>query len=551
MRKFVSAITSLAIAATALSGTMMFSASAAGTTIFEFRSGNASTVEVSAEDIAAGTVSVPVVMYVPASTGFNTASLKMAINGDATIGQYEGQTINGVEHTQYHFGNYGIQMEVYNTGEDYEGYSYPCCLDGGAITGELGAGYAMYCPTVTFVPSSFNMSYQHSEAVMANVNVDSYGAYATDGTSGVTTWDETASWAYEYGLIEFNLILPQNLAEGEYVLDIFKDEYVNIASLNLPTPVKGKSRVTGVDGEVAWESRALTIKVGDADVTTTTSTSTSTSNTTTSTTTSTTPPVGDGMVIAIDSATVAPGETATLNVTVTGDTGTAGASLYFLYNEALTLDSMKTGNAYRVAPQMNPNVPSTDGKNNVAAFVWATDKTLTAKDGAILFTMNFTAPTEPGVYEIDLLKDLDLIFDGVNQKFNEVNNLEGEAMPFTVLGGTITVEAAGETTTTDVDTTTTTTATTTTSDDITTTTTTTETTPVAGDIFWGDVDCDGDVDIADVVRLNKFNAGNADVSEQGQLNADCAYDGELDAEDALAIKKYLAHILKYEELGNQ
>lgn len=577
MRKFVSAVTSLAIAATALSSTMVFNASAADKTIFEFRSNGSNTVEVSAEDIAAGSVSVPVVLYVPASTGFNTASLKMAINGGETIGQYAGQTINGVEHTQYHFGNYGIQIETYVTGEDeggdYEGFSFPCCLDGGELTGAMGAGYAVYCPTCIFVPSSFNMIYQHSNAVQSNKNVDSYGAYATNGTTGVTTWDETDSWAYEYGLAEFNLILPQNLAEGEYVLDIYKDEYVNIASLNLETPVKGKSAVTGV-GKVEWESRALTIKVGDAATTTTssttsstttssTTTSSTTSSTTTSSTTSTdTPIVVDGQLIQVESATVAPGEEVTLKVTVSGDTGTAGSSLYFLYDEALTLNTIAAGTAYRTDPQVNATVPTTDGKNNVAAFVWASNRTLTAKDGATLFTMTFTAPTEPGEYNIDLLGDLDLIYDGVHEKFNQVNNLEGEEQPFTVIGGTITVtgdvDTTTTTTTTVIDTTTTTSSTTTSSTTSSTTTsstttssTTSLTAPDDGEIFWGDVDCDGDVDIADVVRLNKFNAGNADVSAQGQLNADCAYDGALDAEDALAIKKYLAHILKYEDLGNQ
>ncbi|MBQ4345920.1 MAG: hypothetical protein IJC75_02160, partial [Oscillospiraceae bacterium] len=262
MRKFVSAITSLAIAATALSGTMMFSASAADTTIFEFRSGDSNSVTVSAEEIAAGSVKVPVTLYVPASSGFNTASLKMAINGAETIGQYAGETVNGVEHTEHHFGNYGIIMEDYVTGDNgYKGFCDPCALDGGEVTGEMGAGYAPWC-SPSFVASSYNMNYQHTDAVMKDKNVDAYGAFAADGTSGVTTWDESASWAYEYGLIEFNLVLPQNLAEGTYTLDIFKDKYVNLVSIGMAELVYGQSAVTGVDGAVAWESRALTITVG-------------------------------------------------------------------------------------------------------------------------------------------------------------------------------------------------------------------------------------------------------------------------------------------------
>ena len=96
------------------------------------------------------------------------------------------------------------------------------------------------------------------------------------------------------------------------------------------------------------------------------------------------------------------------------------------------------------------------------------------------------------------------------------------------------------------------TTTTTTSTNTTTTTTTTEsTTPAAGEIYWGDVNVDQKVSIADVVRLNKYLAGNADITDQGKLNADCAYDGTLDSKDATAIKEYLALLIAYTDLGNQ
>lgn len=70
---------------------------------------------------------------------------------------------------------------------------------------------------------------------------------------------------------------------------------------------------------------------------------------------------------------------------------------------------------------------------------------------------------------------------------------------------------------------------------------------------WGDVDCNGDVKIADVILLNRFIGEDTTitVSDQGILNADCEYDGETTPEDSTAILKYLAGMIPYSALGNQ
>ncbi|MDD5947821.1 MAG: glycoside hydrolase family 48 protein [Oscillospiraceae bacterium] len=70
---------------------------------------------------------------------------------------------------------------------------------------------------------------------------------------------------------------------------------------------------------------------------------------------------------------------------------------------------------------------------------------------------------------------------------------------------------------------------------------------------WGDVNCDGDVKTNDVILLNRFLAEDttANVSAQGLLNADCAYDGQTTPDDSTLILKYLAGLIPYAELGNQ
>ncbi len=75
----------------------------------------------------------------------------------------------------------------------------------------------------------------------------------------------------------------------------------------------------------------------------------------------------------------------------------------------------------------------------------------------------------------------------------------------------------------------------------------------ASEVNWGDVDCNEKVDIADVILLNRFNSEDttANITAQGILNADCAYDGKTDANDATAILQYLAGLIPHSQLGNQ
>ncbi len=59
-----------------------------------------------------------------------------------------------------------------------------------------------------------------------------------------------------------------------------------------------------------------------------------------------------------------------------------------------------------------------------------------------------------------------------------------------------------------------------------------------GELTYGDVDCDGDVDILDVLTLNKNLLAGATLSAQGALNADVDQDAKPTATDALNILKY-------------
>ncbi len=105
MKKFISALSSLVIAATAMGGALAISTDAASTpdsTIVAFRSNGESSVKAKAGD------TVPVAMYIPQSQGFNTLTVKASINGGATLDQGSVKDMNGkvIENYKGSFGNY-------------------------------------------------------------------------------------------------------------------------------------------------------------------------------------------------------------------------------------------------------------------------------------------------------------------------------------------------------------------------------------------------------------------------------------------------------------
>ena len=111
---------------------------------------------------------------------------------------------------------------------------------------------------------------------------------------------------------------------------------------------------------------------------------------------------------------------------------------------------------------------------------------------------------------------------------------------------TTTTQATTTTTTTQATTTTTTTqATTTTTTAATTTTSSAPTTTVSFDssAFYGDVNLDGNVDLADAVLLNKAVAGTVVLNEQAAKNADCNSDGVRDANDSMVLLMFLVHLV--------
>ena len=131
----------------------------------------------------------------------------------------------------------------------------------------------------------------------------------------------------------------------------------------------------------------------------------------------------------------------------------------------------------------------------------------------------------------------------------------------TVIGETTTTTATESTTTTTEEITTTTEEVTTTTEESTTTTTsssetttestTTESTTtsttnggsVDPTLFYGDVNLDGDIDLADAVLLNKAVAGVVSLNELANKNADCNGNGTVTADDSMMLLQFLVHLI--------
>jgi len=65
-----------------------------------------------------------------------------------------------------------------------------------------------------------------------------------------------------------------------------------------------------------------------------------------------------------------------------------------------------------------------------------------------------------------------------------------------------------------------------------------------GDVLYGDCDVDGDVDIMDVIAINKAILGSATLSPQGKINADVDLNQVIDTTDALNILKNVVKLVE-------
>jgi hypothetical protein len=306
--------------------------------------------------------------------------------------------------------------------------------------------------------------------------------------------------------VQFYVTIPQDAANG-------KEYEIGMVNSELKIFKQGGSgdKYTG-----AWTPLKLVVDNGDEPVTT------QDQPQPTTTTTTTTTPVGnaDFNFSIVDengqsAANVNPGQEVLVNVNVNAGSNTcAGMDAQFdlggLDMETVVNKSKALGNA-----KVKDN--KAEGRISIIATDEETGDPVAVKNGSAAVQFYVTIPQDAAAgttYKIDMVASELKIFKqgGSGDKYT------GAWTPLT-----LTVGAPVTSTTTNVTTTTTTvTTTTTTVTEPQPTTTTTNPNPGTKLVpTWGDVNCDGSVNVADVVVLNRYlNNPTYPVSDQGKVNGD-------------------------------
>lgn len=613
MKKFISAVSSLVIAATAMGGTFALTSNAATVkapdkTIFEFRARENGKNLIEAK----GGDTITVDVYVPQCSGMNTLAGCLCINQNKTLGQ-EGceianpQTGEVATKLPTARGNYGIKMSNAD-------FSNPGCFDSGwckqAGKNAGNLSIAANGGLVTFYTDSWNLLYLANQAVSrsaGSVNIDAYAPFVKAGGDSsankkwytnnnyepVFTWDDSVEWAYDYTFFSFDLTLPAGIADGEYVVDFLdpKTGYVTAQTLFETDESKWEKANTQVlatdeNGDsktVDFATKPLTIKVGGGATTTTTTPGTTISTSTTTTTidgistTSTTStsksevldkdtiqyelvPQDDKLTFKDGKVYVNPEAEFAIDWIVKNDLGTSGleyaVDLSAFSKAGGALDFWEDG-VYAGQYQTNDTMVATTGRFELIMANGGEEEKLA--DGSVVGTFNLIAPKTAGEYTIKLWTE-----DAKNQtvprdpaapawksSLKEITIVVGDVI--TTSEGSVTTTS---TTSTSISTTTSVSTTTISSEKSTTSTSTTTTsssvstdTTAPGQVKWGDVNVDGKVSIADAVLLNKAIAGNAKLTKQGEKNADVVHDGKIDKKDSKLLKQFIAEIVDEDALG--
>ena len=216
--------------------------------------------------------------------------------------------------------------------------------------------------------------------------------------------------------------------------------------------------------------------------------------------------------------------------------------------------SGKRGNAYRIVPTYSDYASTANLKKGECIYTWAQSEESTAEDGKTIYSFNVKVPEAKGTYTvgmaaptadtankavpIDQTKEHKFVFYGLDIVVGDPNpETTQEPIPTTApITTTVAEPIVTETQPIPVDTTQPPIG------------TTAEPAPT---VLYGDVNCDGDVRINDVVLLNKYLARSEQITKQGLLNADCEKDDKVDAKDATKIKQFLALLIERSELGKK
>ena len=535
MRKFISAVTSLAMTATMATAfvpaTTMAAAEDAskGLSLEAFAEADSkysamgSNITVSAADIAAGDVTIPCALYFDEVNHSQTIAATWSVNGGADAAN--------------------ITFKAYDPGANYWPTAKTYTLaDGTSFSTQKYVAFAGKYDD--FEENYMNHGMYNITCVkgMKFANIDNY--YMCVGwTNGGYDYAYTGEKSDSHPVAVFDVTLPKGTSAGTYTLDFTSfNTSGNPDQVNPATMIETKGRYTEALGNLDLTSLSIKVEGETSEPQPTTTTTTKKVTTTTTTTTSVTPdPEAGEIIFDFGNYDAKPGDKVKVNVTITPNgQPIAAIDAVLKYDSPLTLTNIGSESKAFGKPIVS-NLP----ENAWSVITLGGDKNdtpMVAEDGSTVVTLGFQVPADcpDGKYEIGFGDKCMVFKDSTNFTYK-----------VTKLNGFITV---GDVT---PDPTTTTTSKTTT----TTTTTTTTPAPQPGDgeyaPVWGDTNCDGKVNVSDVVILNKWlhDSASIQISDQGKVNADCcdpqdANGGKvkvsgvkLTAADSDAIIKSIVHLV--------
>ncbi|MBR1592779.1 MAG: dockerin type I repeat-containing protein [Ruminococcus sp.] len=565
MKKLISAATSLIMAASAISTTVVpfVTGAADASKSFELRAFEGASTKISTEDIAAGKVTVPVGIYYVEQTA-DTQSLNFqftvkSANGDASAVTFEDGATEGAA--------------LVTAGLDVNAADKEYTVGGSTYTTKKLINFASELSLNAKGATKITLGGNEASSTAAS-NAKAGTDYAYAGYSWIPSKDGY-KWAGatsdEFPVAVVNVTFPQNTKAGTYTLDFCDYEYDPDHPDNMSNMVEvGSTKYTTKNNNLTLKS--IDIVIGDeapVDIVTTTTanqtpaTTTTTANQTPATTTTATPstpvdpstpsdskgtPVSDfvvdmnnngaGYTFTLDELKAK--NTFTIPVYVTEMGSHTAAVLIAELPEApagFTVDSDLTNYAFNEKAWQDTEGTWYCYTMNGAEPV----ESLSSEDEILLLEVTVdTATVKPGEYTYTF-KRFDVAEDGSGQK-----EIAPAVIPavITITDGDTPVEPV---TTTTVPATTTTAPATTTTPATTTAggAATTTATPV-GDVLYGDANDDKKVNIADVVVLNKWLNNNADyaITAQGKVNADCCDPkggDEINSSDSDAIIRSIVH----------
>ncbi|MBQ8181849.1 MAG: hypothetical protein IJ010_07770, partial [Ruminococcus sp.] len=309
MRKFISAVTSLAITATMATAFVPATSMAAaqdaskGLSLEAFAEADSkysamgSNITVSAADIAAGDVTIPCALYLDEVNHSQTIAATWSVNGGADAAN--------------------ITFKAYDPNNDYWASDKNYTIASGAsFSTKQYVGFAGAYDD--FEESYMNHGTYNITCVkgMKFANIDNY--YMCVGwTNGGYDYEYTGEKSDSHPVAVFDVTLPKGTAAGDYTLDFTSyNTSGNPNQVNPATMIETTGRYTEALGNLDLQSLKITVEGGSTPVDKTTTTTTKKPDDVTTTTVK--QPVADGDIIFdFGNYEAKPGDTVKVAVTIT------------------------------------------------------------------------------------------------------------------------------------------------------------------------------------------------------------------------------------------